>query len=170
VQAFTEYELGVKSHFYRHSSAYLGCKIDTEEYAIMNRRHFLGRVGTAGAAALVATVGTQAVAGSMKAEQSGTFEGRSNHVTTGSVSIVKEGDVYFVELGEDFSLDNGPDPRVGFGKGGEYLGDAGYLGALQSLNGKQRFAVPRVWNALGYDEVFIWCDVAKVPLGVASLK
>ena len=100
----------------------------------------------------------------MKAEQTGSFEGRSNHVTTGSVSIIKEGEIYIVELSEDFSLDNGPDPRVGFGKGGEYLG------ALQSLNGKQRYAVPRVWNALGYDELFIWCDVAKVPLGVASLK
>ncbi|MFY0620306.1 MAG: DM13 domain-containing protein [Pelagimonas sp.] len=136
----------------------------------MNRRNFLGTVGTAGAAALVATVGTQAAAESMKSVADGTFQGRSNHVTTGSVSIYKEGEVYIVELGDDFVLDGGPDPRVGFGKAGEYLGAEGYLGALQSLNGKQRYAVPKVWDVSAYDEVFIWCDVAGVPLGVASLK
>lgn len=135
----------------------------------MNRRSFLGTVGSAGAAALVATVGTQAVAGG-HGKRSGTFEGRSNHVTSGSVKIIKEGELYIVELGEDFALDGGPDPRVGFGNGGEYLHGEGYLGALQSLNGKQRYAVPKVWDVAAYDEVFIWCDVAGVPLGVASLK
>lgn len=132
----------------------------------MNRRNFFGIAG----AAVVAGLAGQASAEGMKPIAQGSFEGRSNHVTSGTVRIVEMNDQYFVELGDDFSLDGGPDPRVGFGRGGEYLGHEGYLGALQNLNGKQVYAIPRVWRVDSYDEVFIWCEVAGVPLGVASLK
>ena len=100
---------------------------------------------------------------------SGTFVGKSNHVTSGSVSIVEENGRFFVELGDDFSLDGGPDPRVGFGKDGVYDPNA-YLGALLNLTGKQRYAVPSTWNHTKFNEVYIWCEVASVPLGVASIK
>lgn len=133
----------------------------------MNRRNFLGAVGTT---ALVISAAAPSTAEEMMVQSGGMFEGRSNHVTSGSVKIVKDGGRLFVELGEDFSLDSGPDPRVGFGRGGEYLGAEGYLGALLSLKGKQRYAIPPVWDSSSYDQVFIWCDVANVPLGVADLK
>ena len=100
---------------------------------------------------------------------SGTFVGKSNHVTSGSVQVIEEGGRYFVELGDDFSLDGGPDPRVGFGNDGEYDRDA-YLGALLSLTGKQRYALPSTWSYTKFNEVYIWCEVANVPLGVASIK
>jgi hypothetical protein len=120
-------------------------------------------------AMLLAAAAPGAMADSMNAKMSGMFEGRSNHETTGTVSVIEEDGRTFVELGEDFSLDGGPDPRVNFGKDGAHDADA-YLGALVSMNGKQRYAVPPTWDVADYNEVYIWCEVAGVPLGVASLK
>lgn len=102
------------------------------------------------------------------ADMSGTFEGRSNHMTGGTASIVQEAGTYYVVLGADFSLDNGPDPRVA-------LGNDGYdattqLGELISLNGEQRYEIPASIDVSNYDEVWIWCEVASVPLGVAELN
>jgi hypothetical protein len=45
-----------------------------------------------------------------------------------------------VILDSDFSLDAGPDPRVGFGKAGPYV-EATDLGALKNLTGVQVFVV-----------------------------
>lgn len=133
----------------------------------MKRRQFFQAIAAVGATA--AATSAAFAAGHSQAVSSGMFEGRSNHVTSGSVSVIQEDGRYFVELGDDFSLDGGPDPRVGFGRDGVYDPDA-YLGALLSLNGKQRYAVPITWDPAQFSEVFIWCEVASVPLGVASLK
>ncbi|MFD0859503.1 DM13 domain-containing protein [Roseovarius aquimarinus] len=131
----------------------------------MNRRQMIAALAM-GAASLTAPM---ASADKMAAKASGTFTGLSNHVTTGGVSIIEEDGRIYVELAEDFSLDGGPDPRVHFGKGGAH--DAGaYLGALVSLEGKQRYAVPPTWDVSDYNEVYIWCEVASVPLGVAGLE
>ncbi|MDF1668093.1 MAG: DM13 domain-containing protein [Roseovarius sp.] len=136
---------------------------------MINRRNFLTTAGAVGTAALLVSTASTAIAQEMMTTATGMFEGRSNHVTSGSVKVIEEGGRTFVELGDDFSLDGGPDPRVIFGKDGEHNKDA-YLGALLSLNGKQRYALPSTWSATDYNEVYIWCDVAGVPLGVASLN
>ncbi|MEX0306496.1 MAG: DM13 domain-containing protein [Ruegeria sp.] len=133
---------------------------------MMTRRSLFVKAAATGAALTLAGT-TSALAGGAK--KNGTFEGRSNHVTTGSVKLVKDGDRYIVELGQDFSLDNGPDPRVAFGKDGTYAPDS-KLGALLHLTGKQSYAVPPTMDVSAYNEVYIWCEVAGVPLGVASLK
>ncbi|MDA7963783.1 DM13 domain-containing protein [Ruegeria sp.] len=131
---------------------------------MMTRRSlFLSAAATGAALTLAST--SPVLAGGHK----GHFEGRSNHVNTGSVKLVKNGDRYIVELGEDFSLDGGPDPRVAFGKDGTYDPDS-KLGALLHLTGKQSYAVPPTMDISGYNEVYIWCEVAGVPLGVAALK
>ena len=136
---------------------------------MINRRMFLSTGAAVSAVAVLASTATTAIAEEMMVKSSGMFEGRSNHVTSGAVKIVVEGDRRFVELGDDFALDGGPDPRVMFGANGEVNKD-GYLGALLSLTGKQRYAVPATWSVDEYNEVYIWCEVADVPLGVASLK
>lgn len=136
---------------------------------MINRRAFFRTTATAGAALAVGGLATSAMAMGGKTKASGTFEGRSNHVTSGGVTLIEENDRRFIELADDFYLDGGPDPRVGFGKDGEYDHD-GYLGALVSLNGKQRYAIPSTWNVDQWNEVYIWCEVAGVPLGVASIK
>jgi len=133
---------------------------------MINRRNIL--VSTA-LAAIVGLAAMPALAEEMMIAASGTFEGRSNHVTSGSVKIIEEGGRTFVELGEDFSLDNGPDPRVAFGKDGEYDPKT-LLGALLNMTGKQRYALPSTLAVSDFNEVYIWCEVAGVPLGVASLN
>lgn len=130
---------------------------------MLTRRSLFLTAAASGAA--LSLVGTTADAGGAK----GAFEGRSNHETSGSVRVFKDGDRYIVELGDDFSLDGGPDPRVGFGKDGSYDPDT-TLGALLKLTGKQQYAVPAPWDISGHNEVYIWCDVAGVPLGVASIN
>ena len=78
---------------------------------MINRRKFLGSAGALGAAAIAGAVAAPAMAESMMTKSSGMFEGRSNHVTSGSVKVIEEDGRTFVELGDDFSLDGGPDPR-----------------------------------------------------------
>ena len=85
---------------------------------MMTRRSLFLKAAATGAALTLA--GASGAARPEAQRRKGTFEGRSNHITTGSVKLVKDGDRYIVELGEDFSLDNGPDPRVAFGMDGTY--------------------------------------------------
>ena len=99
---------------------------------------------------------------------SGTFEGRSDHVTTGGVSVVKTDAGYELILAEDFSLDGAPDPKVGFGNGGTYDA-ASQVGALRNKTGKQTYALGDTFNAADHTEVYIWCEQFSVPLGVARL-
>ncbi len=133
---------------------------------MMTRRSLFVKAAATGAALTLASTGAALAGG---AKKKGKFEGRSNHITSGSVKLVKDGERYIVELGDDFSLDGGPDPRVAFGKDGTYAPDS-KLGALLYLTGMQSYAVPPTMDVSGYNEVYIWCEVAGVPLGVASLK
>ncbi len=103
------------------------------------------------------------------AGQTGQFTGASNHVTTGGVEIVKDGDGYIVKLGPAFFLDGAPDPKVGFGTNGKYV-EGTLLGALLSNTGAQSFRVPAGLDIGGFTDVFIWCEQFSVPLGVAALR
>ncbi|SFJ27263.1 DM13 domain-containing protein [Jannaschia pohangensis] len=104
------------------------------------------------------------------ADESGTFTGASDHVTTGGVSIVKTpaGGTLLV-LDADFSLDGAPDPRVILGRDGAPV-DAADLGALTNLNGLQAYVVPATLDLSTLDEVYIWCEEFSVPLGFADLN
>ncbi|SPH23524.1 hypothetical protein DEA8626_02588 [Defluviimonas aquaemixtae] len=118
------------------------------------------------ALSLVASLGIAAAQG--VTISSGMFEGASNHVTSGAATIVEDGGTYFVELGEDFSLNNGPDPRVALGKDG--YDPETQLGPLASLTGAQRYEIPASIDVSNYNEVYIWCAAADVPLGIAKLQ
>ncbi|MEX0370597.1 MAG: DM13 domain-containing protein [Tateyamaria sp.] len=112
------------------------------------------------------------VAGPASAEtvSTGTFTGASDHITTGSVELIKNSDgSHTIVLGADFSLDGAPDPRVGLGKNGYYDGntDSGVLG---NLSGAQSFVVPAGIDVATFNEVYIWCEKFSVPLGVAKLN
>jgi len=96
------------------------------------------------------------------------FEGRSQHVTTGFVNIVRKADGYYAELQDDFSLDGAPDPVLGFGTNGEYVA-ASKFSSLKSITGAQSYKLGEDFNPEAYDTIFVWCEKFSVPLGVASL-
>ena len=109
-----------------------------------------------------------AVAG--EAVGKGTFVGASDHITTGSVEVVKNADgSHTVILGSDFTFDGAPDPRVGFGKNGKYDKSTG-MGILKSNDGKQSYVVPAGIDPSDYNEVYVYCLKFTVPLGVAKLN
>ena len=99
---------------------------------------------------------------------SGSFEGRSDHVTTGSVTIRKADDGYYVVLAEDFSLDGAPDPKLGFGNP-DYVVESQFS-ALNSKTGAQTYKLPENIDPMDYSQIYVWCEKFSVPLGVASLQ
>jgi len=98
----------------------------------------------------------------------GTFEGASDHITTGEVRLIRLDDgSYAVEFGEDFSHDGAPDPVVGFGADG-YV-ETSKLGPLVALEGQQVYPVPDDIDVGDFNQVYVWCEQFGVPLGVAAL-
>ncbi|MEL7125300.1 MAG: DM13 domain-containing protein [Pseudomonadota bacterium] len=121
------------------------------------------------AAVLTAAISLAGIAAQADPIATGTFTGASDHITTGTVDVVANADgSHTIILGEDFSLDGAPDPRVGLGKNGHYDGntDSGVLG---NLTGAQSFTVPAGVDVSDFNEVYIWCEKFSVPLGVATL-
>ena len=99
----------------------------------------------------------------------GSFTGQSNHVTSGSVEVVKTDAGWEIRLGEDFSFDGAPDPRVAFGRGGKFAEGTDFE-PLRANSGAQVYTVPAGIDAAGFDTVVIWCRKFSVPLGYAALK
>ena len=97
----------------------------------------------------------------------GTFEGKSNHVTTGHASIARAQGQWVVILEDDFTFDGAPDPHVALGNNG-YDKNAS-LALLSSNKGRQVYAIPASLDVADFNEVWIWCDKFTVPLGVAKL-
>ena len=100
--------------------------------------------------------------------KSGQFEGRSDHITTGGVSILKTKTATLIVLENNFSLDGAPDPRVGFGKNG--FVKSSIVSKLKNKKGEQVYVLPKNINVSEYNEIYIWCNKFGVPLSVASLK
>ena len=99
----------------------------------------------------------------------GTFKGLSNHVTKGSVEVVKAGSGWEIHLKDSFWFDGAPDPRVGFGKDGKFV-DPTDFEPLRKNAGAQVYKVPADIDPTAFNEVYIWCRKFSVPLGVASIK
>lgn len=100
--------------------------------------------------------------------QSGQFEGRNKHVTTGGVSILKTASGYIAILESDFSLDGAPAPTLGFGKNG--FDKKTEFTKLESKKGLQVYRIPAGVNPADYNEFYVWCADFSIALGVASLK
>jgi len=99
--------------------------------------------------------------------RTGKFEGRSQHITTGTARLVIQDGMAEVHLSAEFTFDGAPDPKVALGRDG--YDPASLMGKLKSLKGASRYTVPASLDATGYNEVWIWCERFNVPLGVAKL-
>ena len=135
----------------------------------MNRRNFLARTGAIAAAAALAGSGLPLHAQSgPEVLSAGRLSGRSDHITTGTVSIQRIDGKTYAGLGPDFSLDGAPDPTLGFGKNG--FVKASEFAQLRDLTGQQVYELPRDLNPANYNEFYVWCAEFSVPLGVADLR
>jgi len=99
---------------------------------------------------------------------SGTFSGRSDHITTGLVTLVKTSDGYYLDFADDFTLDGAPDPIVAIGNNEKYSKN-NKLGALQNITGSQSYSLPASFTPGEFSQVYVWCEKFDVPLGVATL-
>ena len=99
----------------------------------------------------------------------GIFVGASSHDTSGGVSILQTSSGRVVVLESDFSLDGAPDPKLGFGKDGQY-DPASKIAPLVNNRGLQVYGVPDSVDVGGYNEFYVWCEKYSVPLGIAALK
>ncbi len=99
---------------------------------------------------------------------SGTFSGRNDHVVTGGVELLVQDGVAYLRLGADFSLDGAPDPRIGFGRSGEYDTTTTFS-ELTSTTGEQTYRLPDGFELGSLNEATIWCGDFSVPLGTAPL-
>lgn len=98
---------------------------------------------------------------------SGNFKGTNGHVTKGSIMVVEMNGGHVIKLGEDFSLDDAPDPSVAFVASGK---KPIIISALKSNRGAQTYVVPASINPSDYDKFYIWCDKFSVSLGETDLK
>ena len=101
--------------------------------------------------------------------RTGSFTGASNHITTGTVEVVKTDGGYEIHLKDNFTFDGAPDPRIGFGSNGKFA-DGTDFEPLASNSGAQVYKVPAGINPAEFTDVFVWCRRYSVPLGVAALK
>ena len=133
-------------------------------------RPFLTTAAAAVALSLVvAASAPSTMAHAAEVLKSGTFFGQSDHITSGKVTIEKDGDRTIVVLHEDFSLDGAPAPTLGFTKEGKFDVKTEFA-KLKSLKGEQRYEVPSGILVSAYDAFTVWCSKFSVPLGTAKLK
>lgn len=100
--------------------------------------------------------------------KSGQFEGRSDHETSGGVSIIVTDGQTLLVLEEEFSLDGAPDPKIGFGKNG--FDSATLFSKLEDKAGAQVYVIPASIDVSEFNEVYIWCEKFDIPLGVAAFS
>lgn len=104
----------------------------------------------------------------MSAEFRGNFEGRSKHITSGDVSIVKTASGYNLILGDNFFLDGAPDPVIGFGHD-DTFDETTIFTKLEKKEGRQTYGLPEGFTPNNYSQIYVWCEKFSVPLGVATL-
>ncbi len=133
----------------------------------ISRRTFFAAASMVAVAGLFALGSPDAQAASKLG--SGSFKGASGHVTKGTVTVQKTAKGYKVRLAKNFFLDGAPDPWLGFGKNGKFVGKTRFS-VLRKNKGSQSYVIPASIKAEKYNQVFVWCKKFGVPLGVATFK
>lgn len=136
--------------------------VTIQQFRTLSRKVF-------GAIAMMALIVLGASAIANDGQRQGAFTGLSNHVTSGTATLVKVGDGYVIELGENFVFDGAPDPKVAFGKDGQF-DPATLIEPLRANSGAQSYVVPSTINPEDFNEIYIWCEKYSVGLGVASIN
>ena len=98
----------------------------------------------------------------------GTFQGKSDHKTSGKVLINKTSKGHLLILEADFEFDGAPDPNLAFGKGGYKKETAFSL--LKKNKGRQVYKIPDSIDPTEFDEAWLWCKKFNVALGMTKLS
>ncbi len=141
---------------------FLGAALITLTMSACNAAQQYGG-GAQNSGAVASSVVTDAAALSQ-----GSFSGRSDHITTGQVSLEQTTTGYQLRFAPNFSLDGAPDPIVAIGNNETYLA-ANKIGTLQNKSGAQIYQLPAGFTPGQFSQVYIWCEQFSVPLGVANL-
>ncbi len=99
----------------------------------------------------------------------GDFVGLDNHRATGTATLLKSNENYFIRFEDDFDITNGPDLFVDLGKSGQHDSEA-RLGKLKGSIGSQNYKIPTDLNIDEYNEVWVWCRAFSVPFGKVTFK
>ena len=96
------------------------------------------------------------------------------HPTQGQVQIIEEDGAKYLEFDQNFQSDRGPDLKVILHRANSVdlkveEGDYVSLGALQSVNGAQRYLIPEDVDLANYQSVAIWCEEFNATFGYAPL-
>ncbi len=99
----------------------------------------------------------------------GTFTGFDRlHQGSGTVKVLQVNGTPVIRFEDDFTVSNGPDLYVGFGKDGKYV-EGSEIARLKGNVGSQNYEVPATVNLNAYNEVWIWCQAFNVPFAKATL-
>lgn len=91
------------------------------------------------------------------------------HQGSGTAKIIQVGEKTYVRFESDFTVSNGPDLFVGFGKDGKYISGS-EVGALKGNVGAQNYELPGSFDITRFNEVYVWCRAFSVPFTKASLS
>lgn len=91
------------------------------------------------------------------------------HTGTGTVQVIMQKDSHIVRFESDFSVQNGPDLYVGFGKDGKYV-EGSEIAVLKGNIGSQNYVVNKNFDPETYNEVWIWCKQFSEPFARAVLQ
>ena len=127
-----------------------------------------GNASTESADIRTPATSTQNVASNFQVVSQGTFSGRSDHITTGQVTLEKTATGYQLRFSADFELDGAPDPIVAIGNSETY-NKSNKLGKLKNRTGRQVYQLPADFTPGQFSQVYVWCEKFSVPLGVADL-
>jgi len=117
------------------------------------------------AATLALAVVPAALAGSPR---KGSFTGLNNHKVSGTATVVERDGQMVLTLGEDFSFDGAPDPKIAFGPRGRE--PRNIVAPLKSDTGAQSYTLPEAVKAADSPGVYVWCERYSVPLGYAAFE
>lgn len=98
----------------------------------------------------------------------GSFRGVEGESGSGTASIVKAGDVYYLRLEQNFTVTNGPDLYVGFGNGGQ-VDKSTLFARLKANSGGQNYEIPASIAQSNYGQVFIYCKAFSHAFAIADL-
>lgn len=94
--------------------------------------------------------------------------GANGHGASGTARIVREGESFRLELGEDFRIDSGNNDVYLTSGADTIRGSDLNLGNMQSLTGRQTYVLPDDGGRYGF--VMLWCRPFRVPIGVGELR